>query len=1242
MRQLLPLMLILSFACVNSASAQSPGGVGTSDLYLWLKADAGISPNDNGDLVALWEDQSPNGNDATQTDPAAQPIFQNKRINGYPALKFNFANQFMDAQLAALSDRDFTIFIVAKRTNGSANSFLMGTNNATGNGFEWGLPNETTVRAEQLSSSNDQTIPPYNVDEVPMIFQTSNDPSSGLTNMVSRSGINYNGRDATAPGTDELTGFIGKNNSSQGFRGYIAEVIIFDRGLIFSETNAVRTYLSTKYGMTITTSENSLISDPVFNNGTFALEVDADQGINMTNSKSEESSTIAKVKSINTLDEDEHLIIGHNNNPLTFSASGMRCGMDEICDRQWKLESNFIPSSMNLEFDFSDYPSIDLEKMYMLIDVNNNGYADDKITYGNINGSKITFNTRGITNDNQFTLALGHTKWHAMVSGLSTDPIWSPTGSTSDLQVPPSCEHLEYTITSGATVDAQSDMEMYNLDILGGLVLNNHKLTIYNDLTNDGVLTAGTSSIKFESADRVRLKGTSITTLYDLTYDGSIDLRVQVPELRLENVLLVQNGVFKTGNKVVLLSNADRTAMVGPITGTGAVSGKVTAQRYHNAGNNGYVMMGTPVKTQKITDLNDHLITTGFVGSDWPSYPFNNIKSYNESVSGIRDEGFVGTTGLDQNLVKGKGLMIYMQEGGQFIDLNGRLWTGDQDLPVSYTDTSNPLEDGWNLVANPYACTINWDIPDPAWTKVNLEDAIYVFDADLQVYGSYVNGVGNNGGSGNIVPFQAFWTKANAADPQLTITELAKNPIQADFKDAPAIPLRIALGSGNHIDEATFYYSDQASPGFDSELEAEKFYAENSTSIASSSENGMMLSIQALTTINENINIPLEVLITTSRSWSFTAEGWDQLQNARCAYLHDAETNSDYALGTGELVSIDLEEGTYTDRFSLVVSTSVLSETNNPTCYNSNDGSILVSDENLTQIDWFNSNNELLLSSEMNESSMNNLEPGVYQINMSSNGICSSLSAMVILEEPSPLMTDAEIILPSCPESNDGTIIIDNMGGTLPYNVSWNTGEENSSLFELGTGVYESTLTDANGCQLVESYNLSAQNNPEVQFEAPSIVMLEGGIAVVPFVNSSTSVESYLWDLGDGNFSIEEQPTHIYSEPGIYSVTLVGTAGQCSQTREQTISVQSPVGIESSVLEENTSAIWTDQGLIIKQGGEQQTLMINVYNVLGQKLANTVSGDQETQLAFPRYIQHILVEIQTLDGSSRITYNLVR
>ncbi|NPA34009.1 MAG: PKD domain-containing protein [Chlorobi bacterium] len=45
----------------------------------------------------------------------------------------------------------------------------------------------------------------------------------------------------------------------------------------------------------------------------------------------------------------------------------------------------------------------------------------------------------------------------------------------------------------------------------------------------------------------------------------------------------------------------------------------------------------------------------------------------------------------------------------------------------------------------------------------------------------------------------------------------------------------------------------------------------------------------------------------------------------------------------------------------------------------------------------------------------------------------------------------------------------------------------------------------------------------------------------VTFLNQSTGADSYLWDFGDGNTSVDVDPVHVYAQPGQYIVKLVAS-----------------------------------------------------------------------------------------------------
>jgi hypothetical protein len=75
------------------------------------------------------------------------------------------------------------------------------------------------------------------------------------------------------------------------------------------------------------------------------------------------------------------------------------------------------------------------------------------------------------------------------------------------------------------------------------------------------------------------------------------------------------------------------------------------------------------------------------------------------------------------------------------------------------------------------------------------------------------------------------------------------------------------------------------------------------------------------------------------------------------------------------------------------------------------------------------------------------------------------------------------------------------------------------------------------GCGVsYDTTNINYNPNPYVNMYFP-----EQKLDTVFFTSSSTCVDTYFWDFGDGNYSTMENPMHIYQQPGYYTVFHRGT-----------------------------------------------------------------------------------------------------
>ncbi len=121
----------------------------------------------------------------------------------------------------------------------------------------------------------------------------------------------------------------------------------------------------------------------------------------------------------------------------------------------------------------------------------------------------------------------------------------------------------------------------------------------------------------------------------------------------------------------------------------------------------------------------------------------------------------------------------------------------------------------------------------------------------------------------------------------------------------------------------------------------------------------------------------------------------------------------------------------------------------------------------------------------------------------------------------------------------------------------WEFGDETTSIkyhtshvFDT-PGEYHVTLTVFNGEQQDESQvTITVEEDPlpVACFTVASSSVLVG--EELAFFNCSQKAESYHWDFGDGNTSNEEEPVHIYLEPGdkVVELTVENEYGQDSMS----------------------------------------------------------------------------------------------
>ncbi|WP_083261423.1 T9SS type A sorting domain-containing protein [Crocinitomix algicola] len=704
---------------------------------------------------------------------------------------------------------------------------------------------------------------------------------------------------------------------------------------------------------------------------------------------------------------------------------------------------------------------------------------------------------------------------------------WSELKIYGDLNVSGSFTDLGGEVSFNGTglheINATEPTSFYNLksNSSSGFSITNRMVSINNALriekgtvyTNDS-LTIASSAIQTGRIDEIKTTCVYTVNMEDTYGDGWNGASLNIYEdgellteirchdeassatfhISKDRELMLEyiSGSYENENSYSLIDeDGDVLFEDGPNPTTGVVytsiatgcsfensiEGDITMERYIDAGETYWRYFASAVENPKVQQYLDDFTTSGFEGAHYPSFPFNSIASYDESLP--PGEGYVFCESVEQIIEVGQGYQVWSGDtitgtDAFKVDLTGPANQGNIALPVTYTFSGTPSEDGWNLVGNPYASTINWD--DADWVKTNMANAIYIQDPDTKLYAAYVAGAGVNGGSKYIASQQSFWVQAIAADPELSVKEGVKSNVDAVFYEPTELSagMTVKINGFDKEDQAVLRHVDGASLEMEYAYDALDLFGGwgSQPQLSLMNEDGQDFAIQSFDKGNETWVLPMRVIVFESGEYELSFHQIFEL-GVPCMMVEDVYTGEFYSVEEGAPLTFYMVDSTYAPRFNLHIGRELYPFKENVTCHNGENGSIEIdlgeemvvyslTYEGETVSD-FDAANPLIIDS---------LSSGAYVLELIDyDDLCGQTEFGILINQPSALAVDAMIIDEF--DGTDGAIEVAVTGGVEPYDYTWDCGENTSSLTGLDAGDYSVEIKDANDCLLDTTFIVS-------------------------------------------------------------------------------------------------------------------------------------------------------------------------
>lgn len=233
------------------------------------------------------------------------------------------------------------------------------------------------------------------------------------------------------------------------------------------------------------------------------------------------------------------------------------------------------------------------------------------------------------------------------------------------------------------------------------------------------------------------------------------------------------------------------------------------------------------------------------------------------------------------------------------------------------------------------------------------------------------------------------------------------------------------------------------------------------------------------------------------------------------------------------------------------------------------------------------------------------LSKGIYSVEVLDSKGCSQSLSFYVANEKINVSTVME--QPSCYGGNNGSIVVTPMSGQEPYTYEWSNGSTENKIFNLSSGVYSLTITDALGCSTNYSYYIVEPQEINGTLSTSSWSCGEEGSYQIDLsVSGGTSPYSYNWSNGEtsedldslnnGNYSVVVTDTNECIWEQSITIEAVPTSISCLiESPVDTINCNTTGNFLNTLMSDADSYSWqvesSDGSWLILSGGE--TAQIN-------------------------------------------------